>query len=31
LVGHSFRSLIAEKLLGMDRGVASVAIDATKS
>jgi pimeloyl-ACP methyl ester carboxylesterase len=30
LIGHSFGGLIAEKLLGMDRGAAGVAIDAAQ-
>src|SRR6516164_4333087 len=30
LIGHSFGGLIAEKLLGMDRGAAAVAIDAAQ-
>jgi len=30
LIGHSFGGLIAEKLLGMDRGSAAVAIDAAQ-
>jgi pimeloyl-ACP methyl ester carboxylesterase len=30
LIGHSFGGLLAEKLLGMDRGVAAVAIDAAQ-
>ena len=30
LIGHSFGGLIAEKLLGMDRGVAPIAIDASQ-
>ena len=30
LVGHSFGGLIAEKLLGMDRGTAAIAIDAAQ-
>ena len=29
LIGHSFGGLIAEKLLGMDRGAAAIAIDAS--
>ena len=31
LIGHSFGGLIAEKLLGMDRGAAAIAIDAVSS
>lgn len=30
LIGHSFGGLIAEKLLGMDRGAAAIAIDAAQ-
>jgi alpha-beta hydrolase superfamily lysophospholipase len=30
LIGHSFGGLIAEKLLGMDRGTAAIAIDAAQ-
>src|SRR5215469_4763854 len=30
LIGHSFGGLIAEKLLGIDRGAAAVAIDAAQ-
>jgi pimeloyl-ACP methyl ester carboxylesterase len=30
LIGHSFGGMIAEKLLGMDRGAAAVAIDAAQ-
>ena len=30
LIGHSFGGLIAEKLLGMDRGAAAIAIDASQ-
>jgi len=30
LIGHSFGGLIAEKLLGMDRGVAAIALDAAQ-
>lgn len=30
LIGHSFGGMIAEKLLGQDRGVAAIAIDAAQ-